>query len=334
MPDLLSDDIFSDESLYAQNNNFVTQKVTAETKNMRLDKFLVSAFPQHSRNQIIRFIENGCVKNQNGKIIDEADYRIRPDEFFTVVPPQAQPAVPQPEKIELDILFEDKDVLVVNKPAGMVVHPGAGNMSGTLVNALLYHCKESLSGIGGVIRPGIVHRIDKDTSGILVIAKNDLAHQQLSKQFSAHTIERVYQAFVWQKMLHETGIVTGAIGRSPTNRQKMAIVKTNGKPAVTHYERIAVYQTGPASYVRCVLETGRTHQIRVHLSSINHALIGDSVYGIIPKTAPEYLRYFPRQALHAGFLGFIHPTTGKHLSFEVPLPEDLTQLKNFLESNS
>ena len=327
MPDLLSDDIYSDESLYAQNNNFVTQKVTTETKNMRLDKFLVSAFPQHSRNQIIRFIENGCVKNQNGKIIDEADYRVRPDEFFSVVPPQAQPAVPQPEKIELDILFEDKDILVVNKPAGMVVHPGAGNMSGTLVNALLYHCKESLSGIGGV------HRIDKDTSGILVIAKNDSAHQQLSKQFSAHTIERVYQAFVWQKMLHETGIVTGAIGRSPTNRQKMAIVKTNGKPAVTHYERLAVYQTGPASYVRCVLETGRTHQIRVHLSSINHALIGDSVYGVIPKTAPEYLRYFPRQALHAGFLGFIHPITGKHLSFEVPLPADLTQLKNFLESN-
>ncbi len=333
MPDFLSDETFSDDILYTQNENFVTQKVTAETKNMRLDKFLVLSFPQYSRNQLIRFIESDCVKNQNQEIIDKADYRVRSDEFFSIFPPQAQPAVPQPEKIALDILYEDNDVLVVNKPAGMVVHPGAGNMSGTLVNALLYHCQDSLSGIGGVIRPGIVHRIDKDTSGILVVAKNDMAHQRLSKQFSAHTIERIYQAFVWQKVLNETGIVTGAIGRSPTNRQKMSIVKVNGKPAVTHYERIAVYQTGPASYIRCVLETGRTHQIRVHMASVNHSLIGDTIYGIIPKSAPEYLRYFPRQALHAGFLGFIHPMTGKHLSFEVPLPSDLTELKNFLETN-
>ncbi len=333
MPDFLSDEIFSDDTLYTQNESFVTQKVTSETKNMRLDKFLVLSFPRYSRNQLIRFIENDCVKNQNGERVDKADYRVRLDESFRIFPPQAQPAIPQPEKIDLDILYEDRDVLVVNKPAGMVVHPGAGNMSGTLVNALLYHCKDSLSGIGGVIRPGIVHRIDKETSGILVIAKNDTAHQHLSKQFSAHTVERVYQAFVWQKVLNETGIISGAIGRSPTNRQKMAIVKTNGKPAVTHYERIAVYQTGPASYIRCVLETGRTHQIRVHMASINHSLIGDTIYGIIPKTAPEYLRYFPRQALHAGFLGFIHPITGKHFSFEVPLPEDLAALKNFLETN-
>lgn len=333
MLDFFSDDFFPNDALYTSKESFVTQKVTEEMKNIRLDKFLVRDFPQFSRNQIIRFIENDCVRNQENKIISEPDYRIRINEFFTINPPKAEPAEPLPENIDLDILYEDHDILVVNKPAGMVVHPGAGNTSGTLVNALLYHCKDSLSGIGGIIRPGIVHRIDKDTSGILVVAKNDTAHQQLSKQFSAHTIERIYQAFVWQKVLCETGIVSGCIGRSTTNRQRMAIVKTNGKPAVTHYERIAVYQTGPSSYIRCILETGRTHQIRVHMASINHSLIGDTVYGIIPKTAPEYLRYFPRQALHAGFLGFIHPITGKHLSFETPLPTDMEELKNFLETH-
>lgn len=332
MSDFIPDDIFSDESLYTGPETFVTQKVNLEVQNLRLDKFLTKSFPNYSRNQIIRLIESGYVKNQNGKTIDAADYRIHIDDSFTITPPQTQPAEPQPEKIDLDILYEDACILVVNKPAGMVVHPGAGNTSGTLINALLYHCKESLSGIGGVLRPGIVHRIDKDTSGILVVAKNNTAHRRLSEQFAAHTIERVYQAFVWQKILTETGIVSGNIGRSSVNRQKMAVVKTNGKPAVTHYERIATYSTGPASYIRCVLETGRTHQIRVHMASINHSLIGDTVYGIIPKTAPEYLKYFPRQALHAFFLGFIHPQTGKHLSFETPLPPDMAELKSFLES--
>ena len=232
--------------------------------------------------------------------------------------------------IPLDILYEDDDLLVVNKPAGLVVHPGAGNPRGTLVNALLAHCKDSLSGIGGVKRPGIVHRIDKDTSGILVVAKNDFTHTRLSEQFAEHTIERIYQAFVWGYVQKTTGVVVGDIGRSPHNRQKMAIV-AHGKKATTHYERVAVFGKGVASHIQCILETGRTHQIRVHMSSIGHSLIGDPIYGNIPRTAPDFAKYFPRQALHAGFLGFTHPRTGERLSFEAPLPADMQELLEQLE---
>ena len=219
---------------------------------------------------------------------------------------------------------------MVNKQAGLVVHPGAGNPRGTLVNALLAHCKNSLSGIGGVKRPGIVHRIDKDTSGILVVAKNDFTHTRLSEQFAEHTIERIYQAFVWGYVQKTTGIVVGDIGRSPHNRQKMAIV-AHGKKATTHYERVAVFGKGIASHIQCILETGRTHQIRVHMSSIGHSLIGDPIYGNIPRTAPDFAKYFPRQALHAGFLGFTHPRTGERLSFEAPLPNDMQDLLDQLE---
>ena len=322
------------DAVYAEQTQLVTQKVTDNTKNMRIDKFLKLEFPQFSRNQLIRFITTDCVKKQDGSFIEEADYQTKTDECYTITPPDAVPAEPVAEKIELDILYEDNDILVVNKPAGMVVHPGAGNYSGTLVNALLYHCGESLSGIGGVKRPGIVHRIDKDTSGILVVAKNDFAHNHLSEQFSAHTIERVYQAFVWHFVQNESGTVIGNIGRSSSDRQKMAIVKVGGKSAITHYQRKAVYYNGLVSLIQCVLETGRTHQIRVHMTSLNHSLIGDSVYGQVPKSAPAYLRYFPRQALHAGFLAFIHPKTGERMAFEAPLPTDLIELKSFLEENS
>lgn len=332
LTDYLTDDIDSD-SEYTQTSQIVTQKVSSDTENLRLDKFLVFCCPQFSRNQIIRFITTDCVKRvQDNEFMIKPDYRVKIDETFEITPPNAIPAEPEPENIPLNILYEDNDLLVVNKPAGMVVHPGAGNYTGTLVNALLYHCKDSLSGIGGVKRPGIVHRIDKDTSGILVIAKNDFTHIRLSEQFSAHTIERIYQAFVWNLVQQKEGIVTGNIGRSPINRQKMALVKTGGKPATTHYERLAVYHKGIASHIQCVLETGRTHQIRVHMSSIGHALIGDNIYGVIPKTAPAILKFFPRQALHAGFLGFVHPKSGKHLSFSVPLPDDLQQLKQTLEN--
>lgn len=322
------------DTVYDEQTQLVTQKVTDDTKNMRIDKFLKLEFPQFSRNQLIRFITTDCVKKQDGDFVDEADYQTKTDEVYTVTPPDVVPAEPISENIQLDILYEDDDVLVVNKPAGMVVHPGAGNHSGTLVNALLHHCKDSLSGIGGVKRPGIVHRIDKDTSGVLVVAKNDFAHVHLSEQFSAHTIERVYQAFVWNFVQNETGTVVGNIGRSSSDRQKMAVVKVGGKSAITHYQRQDVYYNGLVSLVQCVLETGRTHQIRVHMTSINHSLIGDSVYGQIPKSAPAYLRYFPRQALHAGFLAFIHPKTGKRMAFEAPLPNDLCELKTFLEENS
>lgn len=327
--DEIADDV---DSIETERKQIITQKVDERYENMRLDKFLVSTLSGFSRNQLIRFIESECViKNGTETLITAPDYRVKIGEVFTITPPNAVPAEPEPENLPLDILYEDADVLVVNKPAGMVVHPGAGNYTGTLVNALLYHCADSLSGIGGVKRPGIVHRIDKDTSGILVVAKNDQAHKYLSEQFSAHTIERIYQAFVWGYVQNQTGIVSGNIGRSPLNRQKMALVKMGGKSAITHYERLAAYGT-LASHVQCVLETGRTHQIRVHLSSIGHSLIGDSVYGVIPRQAPAYLRFFPRQALHAGFLAFLHPVTHKRMAFEVPLPTDMAELKIFLET--
>ncbi len=332
---ITEDDVLDTEEEYTQTEPLVTQKVTATEENMRLDKFLTASFPAYSRSQMTRFIMQDCVKYaQTDKFADEPDMRVKEGDSFVITPPNAIPAEPEAENIPLDILYEDDDLLVVNKPAGMVVHPGAGNYTGTLVNALLFHCKDSLSGIGGVKRPGIVHRIDKDTSGILVVAKNDYAHVRLSEQFSKHTIERVYQAFVWGLVQQESSLVSGNIGRSNTNRQKMAIVKNGGKSAVTHYERLAVFRGGLASLVRCVLETGRTHQIRVHLTSIGHSLIGDSVYGMVPRSAPPYLRFFPRQALHAGFLAFIHPRTGKRLAFEVALPADLAELKAFLSEET
>lgn len=328
----LEDDILDLPEEYTKNEPLVTQKVTEAFENMRLDKFLTQSFKEYSRNQMSRFITQGYVKNAlTDAFADEADIKVKLDERFIITPPDALPADPIPEKMALDILYEDDDILVVNKPAGLVVHPGAGNYTGTLVNGLLAHCQDSLSGIGGVKRPGIVHRIDKDTSGILVIAKNDYAHVRLSEQFSQHTVERVYQAFVWGFVKKDSGLVTGNIGRSSLNRQKMAIVKIGGKSAITHYERLAIYRGGLASSIKCILETGRTHQIRVHLASIGHSLIGDTIYGVVPRSAPEYLRFFPRQALHAGFLGFIHPRTGQRLAFEVPLPADLFELKTFLE---
>ncbi len=320
------------ETVRVENEELVTPKVTVERENSRLDKFLVACFPDFSRNQLIRFITTDCVRHgETGALCVAADAKVHAGDWFRLTPPDAVPATPRAENMALDILYEDDDLLVVNKPAGLVVHPGAGNHEGTLVNALLAHCGDSLSGVGGVKRPGIVHRIDKDTSGILVVAKNDFTHVRLSEQFAEHTIERIYQAFVWGFVKNTTGVVTGNIGRSPTNRQKMAIVKLNGKHAVTHYERLAVYGK-LVSHIQCMLETGRTHQIRVHMASLGHSLIGDTVYGVVPKNAPEALKFFPRQALHAGFLGFIHPRTGKRLSFEAPLPDDMRRLKDLLDS--
>lgn len=321
------------DTKYNSDAPLVTKKVSAEEKNMRLDKFLVFCFPDYSRARLIKFIETDCVKYKDTeKYADKPDLKVKEGDVFVLSLPESVPAEPVPEKIDLNILYEDDDLIVVDKAAGMVVHPGAGNYSGTLVNALLYHCKDSLSGIGGVLRPGIVHRIDKDTSGILVVAKNDFTHVHLSEQFSKHTIERVYYAFVWGILKSKEGVVSSLIGRSSTNRQKMAIVTQGGKHAVTHYECIDCYPKGPVSYVKCVLETGRTHQIRVHMSSLGHSLIGDSVYGVVPKTADSRLRFFKRQALHAGFLSFVHPKTGERLTFESKLPTDMQELKELLET--
>lgn len=331
---ILDEDLISSsEEEYTKKEPLVTQKVTKEEEGMRLDKFLVRSFPYYSRNQFIRLIENGSVEDvETHEVFSKANQKVHVGSSYMIIPPDAVPASPQAENIPLDILYEDEDLLVVNKPAGMVVHQGAGNFQGTLVNALLYHCGSSLSGIGGVKRPGIVHRIDKETSGILVVAKNDFTHTHLSEQFAEHTIERIYQAFVWGYVKQISGIVSGNIGRSPTNRQKMAIVSHGGKSAVTHYERLAVFGHGLASHIQCVLETGRTHQIRVHMASIGHSLIGDKVYGIVPKSAPELIQFFPRQALHAGFLGFVHPRLNQYMSFEAPLPEDMQNLLIQLQS--
>ncbi len=306
--------------------------ITAPEKidKIRLDKFLAESFPQYSRNQFIRLIEEGAVQieGQYGNL--SPDDKVMAGATYTIIPPEPVEADPEPENIPLDIVYEDKDLLVVNKPAGLVVHPGAGNWTGTLVNALLYHCGDSLSGINGVRRPGIVHRIDKDTSGLLVVAKNDQAHVGLAKQFEVHSIGRIYDAFVWG-LTPESGRIEGNIGRSSTNRQKMALVKIGGKPAVTHFERVDAYGI-TASHIKCHLETGRTHQIRVHMTSIKHPLIGDDLYGSAPKGAPEDIRSFSRQALHAGVLEFIHPIKNKRLSFEANLPSDLIDLKDKLNA--
>ena len=234
--------------------------------------------------------------------------------------PKAQEPDIEPEDIPLDILYEDSDVLVVNKPKDMVVHPAAGHYSHTLVNAVLYHCRGQLSGINGVLRPGIVHRIDMDTTGALVICKSDFAHQSLAEQLSVHSITRKYRAIVHGNLKEDEGTVRGAIGRHPTDRKKMAINERNGKPAVTHYRVLERF--GNYTYIECQLETGRTHQIRVHMASIGHPLLGDAVYG--PKKCP--VKNLQGQTLHAMVLGFIHPRTGAYMEFEAPLPEYFSNL--------
>lgn len=289
--------------------------VLKENIGQRLDK-LLSLKTGLSRSRIASLISEGYLSPALSP-----DTKVKEGQIFNLTEPEPVSDEIIAEEKPLNILYEDSDILVLNKEPFMVVHPGAGNHTGTLVNALLAHCGDSLSGIGGVKRPGIVHRIDKETSGVLVVAKNDLAHQHLSEQFAVHSIRRIYQAFVYG--MPTSGRIEGNIGRSSANRQKMAIVQTGGKPAVTHYRLIKPLFGGKASWIECQLETGRTHQIRVHMTSIGHPLVGDKTYGHAPKGTPEILRLFPRQALHAGLLGFIHPTTGTYMEFSAPLPEDM-----------
>jgi len=305
----------------------------------RLDRFLALAFPEVSRARFQRLIAEGQVAVE-GVCITETRHKLKAGQRVEAVIPPAVEAEPQPEIIPLNVVYEDKDLIIIDKPAGLVVHPGAGNETGTLVNALIAHCGDSLSGIGGVKRPGIVHRLDKDTSGLLVIAKNDAAHRGLSEQFAAHgrdgRLERAYQAIVWGAPERSRGTVSANIARSNTNRQKMAISKSEAsREAVTHYEVLKTFGKPPvASLVRCVLETGRTHQIRVHMTHIGHPLLGDGVYGAsfksslntLSEAARDAVNTLNRQALHAGNLGFEHPRTGKALSFESPLPADMMQL--------
>lgn len=312
----------------------------------RLDKALALAFPEVSRARFQALIAEGAVSVE-GVRVTEARYKVKPGESLSVVLPEPKEAEPQPEAMHLAIAYEDKDLIVIDKPPGLVVHPGAGNETGTLVNALIAHCGASLSGIGGVRRPGIVHRLDKDTSGLLVVAKNDRAHQGLSEQFAAHgrdgRLERSYLAIVWGVPERRSGTVSAAIDRSSANRQKMAVSRSAAaREAVTHYEVLETLGKPPlASLVRCQLETGRTHQIRVHMAHIGHPLLGDSVYGAgfrssaskLSENAKAALKSLNRQALHATTLGFDHPVTGRQLRFESPAPADFANLLGALRLN-
>jgi 23S rRNA pseudouridine1911/1915/1917 synthase len=293
----------------------------------RLDKALADA-TELSRERVKALMTEGKVE-LDGQVVTSASSKAQAGSSFSIhLPPPSDPqAVPQ--DIPIDVVYEDEHLVVVDKPAGMVVHPAAGNPDGTLVNALLHHCRGQLSGIGGVARPGIVHRIDKDTSGLLVVAKSDVAHEGLAKQFADHSLERAYLAVCAGHPSPPSGTVDARIGRSDRDRKKMAVLaadSTRGKHAVTHYKTLEKLDN--SALIECRLETGRTHQVRVHLASIGHALIGDPVYGRTPAAIRPILKAlsFNRQALHAARLGFIHPVTGNRLSFSSELPDDMREL--------
>ena len=278
----------------------------------RVDKFLSEQLADLSRSHIQKLIKEGNVNVNGGPV--KANYRLNEEDRLSIEEPE--PVMPDivAEDIPLDILYEDEDLLIVNKPKGMVVHPAAGHYSGTLVNALMYHCKGDLSGINGVMRPGIVHRIDRDTTGSLVVCKNDQAHQELAKQLKSHSIKRIYHAIVHGVIKEDSGTVHAPIGRHPIDRKKMSINHKNGKDAITHYRVLERFQN--FTYIECTLETGRTHQIRVHMASIHHPLLGDEVYG--PSKCPYPLQ---GQTLHAKILGITHPKTGIYIETDAPLPE-------------
>ena len=307
-------------------NKTIDVRLDAGHAGWRLDRALAAAVPTLSRERLKALIRSGAVEAGGTPVRDPAA-KVRGEEALRVAIPEAAPAHNEPQAIPLTIVFEDEHLLVVDKPAGLVVHPAAGNFDGTLVNALLHHCAGQLSGIGGVARPGIVHRIDKNTSGLLVVAKTDVAHEGLAKQFAAHSIDRRYLAIVSGMPKAPSGTVDAALARSATNRKKIAIVEVGrGKRAVTHWKRLK--PLGEAALVECRLETGRTHQVRVHMASIGHPLLGDPVYGRSGKTHGKLLKelQFHRQALHAAELGFTHPATKLRLSFTSPMPPDMQEL--------
>lgn len=291
--------------------------VTEETAGDRIDKFLAEQYENLSRSFLQKLLKSGEVM-VGGRPV-KASYKVAEgDLIFFEVPEAVEPEI-VPEDIPLDILYEDHDVILVNKPKGMVVHPAAGHYTGTLVNALMFHCKEDLSGINGVLRPGIVHRIDMDTTGVIIACKNDLAHNSIAAQLKEHSITRRYQAIVHGALKDDEGVIDEPIGRSPKDRKKMAVNYNNGKPAVTHYKVLTRFKD--FTHIECRLETGRTHQIRVHMASIGHPLLGDAVYG--PAKCPYKLQ---GQTLHAGILGFVHPRTGEYMEFSAPLPEYFEEL--------
>lgn len=313
-----------------------TAVVPKDLAGVRLDKALATLLPELSRTRLKALMQDGLV-TKDGTPVTEPSIKVKTGQAFEVNVPKAIEPIPKPENIPLNILFEDEDVIVIDKPAGLVVHPAPGHYSGTLVNALLFHCGDSLSGIGGVKRPGIVHRLDKDTSGVMVVAKNDKSHQHLSEQFSNHSLTRKYKAIVTGTPHPHGGRIETLIARNPKHRQKMAVSKNKGKEARTIYQ---VCQVLPwTAVVECTLETGRTHQVRVHMAHIGHPLIGDKLYsrGRIPKalkgkSAETALKNFPRQALHAFYLSFTHPTTKAIKTFQSPMPSDMQALVKALKA--
>lgn len=290
---------------------------------IRIDKFLSEELPELSRSYIQKLIKEEEI-TVNGKVV-KSNYKVTADDLVTINQPDLKEPDIVPENIPLDILYEDKDLLIVNKPKGMVVHPSAGHYSGTLVNALMHYCKEDLSGINGVMRPGIVHRIDMDTTGSLLVCKNDFTHQHLAEQLKVHSIKRVYHAIVHGVIKEEEGTVNAPIGRHPIDRRKMSINHKNGKEAITHFKVIQRFHN--FTYIQCELETGRTHQIRVHMASLKHPLLGDAVYG--PAKCPFKLQ---GQTLHAKIIGIVHPRTGEYLEADAPLPEYFVSLLKKLEN--
>lgn len=336
----------------------VQLEVVAEHEGERLDRFISSSLDHYTRSRVKELIKKGHIK-RGEKIILEPNCRIKPGDIYDVELPPAAAAVPLAEDIPLDIAYEDEHLIVIDKPAGLVVHPATGHWRGTLVNALLYHCGDSLSGVGGVKRPGIVHRLDRYTSGLMVVAKNDTAHLGLSEQFADHgrqgPLTRAYTALVWGEITPKNGTIESQIGRSPKNPLKMDVLKEGGKFAITHYETIETYgvqeisnrsamklgqNNAAVSKITCRLETGRTHQIRVHMTHIGHPLLSDPLYGtgfktkadILPQKLQHAVEKLKRQALHASVLGFSHPVTGEYLEFSSNLPKDMEKLENLFQT--
>jgi 23S rRNA pseudouridine1911/1915/1917 synthase len=307
-----------------ENPNLISITIDDEIEGARLDKALSFSLPETSRTYLQKLIEMGMV-SVNGISIFSKKYPVKRDDVIIINLPEPEVLNVLPENLNLKIVYEDNDLLVVDKPKGMVVHPAAGNLSGTLVNGILYHCKDQLSTINGVIRPGIVHRIDKDTTGLLMVAKNDLSHHSLAGQLSAHTITRGYMAIVYNNFQEDQGRIDAPIGRDPANRLRQKVTDLNAKEAITNYK--VIERLGKYNLIEARLETGRTHQIRVHMSYKGHPLLGDYVYG--PKKNPFAI---DGQLLHAYLLGFVHPRTGEYMEFESPLPEEfqrvLSKLRN------
>jgi 23S rRNA pseudouridine1911/1915/1917 synthase len=315
--------------------HFVT--VDDSASGQRLDRALAMALPQLTRSRVKALIESRRVALADGRTIEEPSHKVKTGERFVVDIPEPEPAEPRAQAIDLDILYEDSDLLVLNKPAGLVVHPAPGNPDNTLVNALLAHCGDSLSGIGGVRRPGIVHRLDKDTSGVMVVAKNDQSHHALAKLFAAHDLIRIYRALVWGGPKAQKGTIEAAIGRHPVDRKRMTVRRSGGRTALTEYwveQRFGPPLAPVASLLGAKLGTGRTHQVRVHLAHLGCPVVGDPVYGRKSRNAsqPASLRGFGRQALHAAVLEFRHPRTGKQMRFATELPQDFRRLVAELNS--